>query len=116
MSQWDATSYEGKDTILTILRSEADRLFALAEPASAWDAPTACTGWTTRDVVGHLVDTTEGYFAAFDAANGQAGGGDAYGLPGMKARVNENASAFRGLKQQEMLDRLRLDFTRMMGS
>jgi hypothetical protein len=41
MSEWDATSYAGKGTILRVLRSEADRMFALAEPASAWQAPTA---------------------------------------------------------------------------
>jgi uncharacterized protein (TIGR03083 family) len=115
MGEWDATSYAGKDTILTVLRGEADRLFALAEPASEWDAPTACTGWTTRDIIGHLVDTTEGYFAAFDAASGRAGSGDAYGLPGMKAKVDENAIAFRDVPQREMVDRLRSDFTKMMG-
>ena len=49
-------------------------MFALAEPPEAWDAPTACDGWTTRDIVGHIVDTTEGYFRAFDAARGDRRG------------------------------------------
>ncbi len=115
MSEWDATTYEGKDTILRVLRGEADRLFALAEPPAAWDAPTACAGWTARDVVGHLVDTTEGYFAAFDAARGRGDVGEAYGLPGMMTKVNENATAFRDVPQREMMDRLRSDFAKMMG-
>lgn len=115
MSEWDATSYEGKDTILRVVRAEAGRLFTMAEQADAWQAPTACDGWTTRDVVGHLVDTTEGYFAAFDAARARAETGGAYGLPGMKARVDEQATAFRDVPQQEMMARLRTDFERMMG-
>ncbi len=115
MGEWDATSYEGKGTILRVVRAEADRMFALAEPPDAWEAPTACTGWTTRDVVGHLVDTTEGYFAAFDAARGLSQAEAAYGLPGMKARVDEKATGFRDLSQQEMTSRLRADFQKMTG-
>ena len=37
-------------------------MFAMIEDPATWEAPTACEGWTTRDVVGHIVDTTEGYF------------------------------------------------------
>lgn len=115
MGEWDATSYEGKDTILRVLSTEADRLFTLAEPAQAWPAPTACTGWAARDVVGHLVDTTEAYFVSFDAARGAGEAPAAYGLTGMKARVDEQATAFRNVGQQELMGRLRADFAKMMG-
>jgi uncharacterized protein (TIGR03083 family) len=114
MSEWDATSFQGKETILRVVREEANRLFALAEPTEAWKAPTACVGWTTADVVGHIVDTTEGYFAAFDAARGAGQASDPYGLPGMGARVNEQAAAFRNIPQAELMERLRTDFERMM--
>jgi len=53
MSEWNAMTYAGKDTILRVVRNEATRLFALAERPDAWDAPTACPGWSTRDVVAH---------------------------------------------------------------
>src|SRR3954452_9133216 len=115
MSEWNARTYEGKDTILRVVRQEAQRLFALAEEPGAWERPTACAGWTTRDVVGHIVDTTEGYFAAFDAARG---GGEApapFGLPAMHERVNEMAIGFRRVPQAEMMQRLRDDFAKMMG-
>src|SRR3954447_22291898 len=101
MSEWDATSYEGKETILRVVREEAERFFALAEPEEAWDAPTACPGWAVKDVVGHLVDTTEGYFAAFDAARGAGEASDAYGLTGMGARVNDQATSFWDVPQKE---------------
>jgi uncharacterized protein (TIGR03083 family) len=114
MDEWDATSYEGKPTILRVVRDEANRLFELAESDGAWKASTACPGWTTADVVGHIVDTTEGYFAAFDAARGGVEPAQPYGLSGMGARVNAQATAFRDLPQQEMMDRLRSDFDRMM--
>ncbi len=68
MSEWNAMTYEGKDTILRVVRREADQMFTLAEQPGAWDAPTACESWKVKDVIGHVVDTTEGYFQAFDTA------------------------------------------------
>ena len=73
MSEWNAMTYEGKDTILRVVRHEAEQFFALAEDPEAWERQTACDNWTTRDAVAHIVDTTEGYFRAFDAARGGAG-------------------------------------------
>lgn len=72
MNAWDATTYEGKATILRVVREEAARLISLAGRPGAWEAPTACERWAVRDVVGHLVDTTEGYFGAFEAARAGA--------------------------------------------
>lgn len=115
MSEWNAMTYEGKDTILRVVKQEAERLFALAEEPGAWERPTACTGWATRDVVGHIVDTTEGYFAAFDAARGKGDAPAPHGLPAMHERVNEMAIAFRRVPQAEMMERLRDDFGKMMG-
>lgn len=115
MGEWDASTYEGKDTILRVVRREAGQLTAMAEQPGAWEAPTACEGWTTRDVVGHIVDTTEGYFAGFDSARGGAPVSDAAGLPAMHEGANEGAIRFRDLSQAEMIGRLRTDFDTMMG-
>jgi uncharacterized protein (TIGR03083 family) len=114
MSGWNAMSYDGKDNLLRVVRDQADLLFEMAEDPDAWQAPTACVGWTVRDVVGHLVDTTEAYFVSFDAARGKGQAADALGLRIMAQRVNERATAFRGLTQQEMMERLRTDFSKMM--
>lgn len=114
MSGWNAMSYDGKDNLLRVVRQQADSMFAMAEVPEAWEAPTACAGWTVRDVVGHLVDTTEAYFVAFDAAHGKGQAADTLGLRIMAQRVNERATAFRGLSQQEMMERLRVDFSKMM--
>ena len=114
MNAWNAMTYEGKDTILRVVREEAERMFAMAERPGAWEAPTACENWQVRDVIGHIVDTTEGYFKAFETARA---GGDAqpYGLFGMHERAGEQGKAFRSLPQTEMMGRIRKDLDTMMG-
>jgi uncharacterized protein (TIGR03083 family) len=113
MSEWNAMTYEGKNTILRVVRTEAERLFALAERPEGWDAPTACERWSTRDVVAHIVDTTEGYFRAFAAARGTGEVPAPHGLAVMSRKVDEGASALRGVPQTELMERLRNDFHKM---
>jgi uncharacterized protein (TIGR03083 family) len=113
MSEWNAMTFEGKDTILRVVRENADSMFALIEDPATWEAPTACEGWTTRDVVGHIVDTTEGYFRAFDAARGQGEVPPPHGLTVMAELANDGATAFRSLSQDEMVQRLHDDFDQM---
>jgi uncharacterized protein (TIGR03083 family) len=113
MSEWNAMTYEGKDTILRVVRNEAEQMFAMAERPELWDAPTACEGWSTRDVVAHIVDTTEGYFKAFEAAGGAGEVPAPHGLAVMGQKVNEAATSFRGVPQDELMERLRNDFNRM---
>jgi len=113
MGEWNAMTYEGKDTILRVVRREAEQMFALAESPEAWDAPTACEGWSTRDIVAHIVDTTEGYFRGFDAARGGSDVPPPHGLPLMHEKANEGATALRGVPQAELMERLRTDFAKM---
>jgi uncharacterized protein (TIGR03083 family) len=114
MSEWDVTSYDAKDTLLRTVRREADGFFALAERPDAWEARTACAEWQVRDAVGHIVDTTESYFVAFDTARSGREAEPAYGLPGMAKRVNTQAQSFRSVPQAELIERLRTDFAKMM--
>ena len=114
MGTWDAMSYEGKDTILRVVREEAERFIELASRPGAWQAPTACEDWAVRDVVGHLVDTIEGYFDSFETARA---GRDAtpHPLTGMHERAGQQATRFREASQEEMLSRLRNDLDKLMG-
>jgi uncharacterized protein (TIGR03083 family) len=113
VSEWNAMTYDGKDTILRVVRHEADRFFAMAERPETWDAATACDRWSTRDIVGHIVDTTEGNFRAFDAARGGGEVPPPDGLAAMSRLADEGATAFRGVPQRELLDRLKTDFAKM---
>ena len=113
--EWNAMTYAGKPTILRVVRDEANRMFTLAERPGAWEAPTACESWKVKDVIGHLVDTTEGYFQAFDLARNGVEAPAAYGLAGMHQRAGETAQAFGELSQAQMLTRARADLDKMMG-
>jgi uncharacterized protein (TIGR03083 family) len=113
MSGWNAMTYEGRDTMLRVMRQEAEGFFELASSKQAWDQRTACANWQVRDVVGHLVDTTESYFVAFDAARAMAGVDPAYGLPGMASRADAQARALRSVPQAELLARAQTDFAKM---
>jgi len=115
MSEWNAMTFEGKDTILRVVREQADAMFGLIEDPATWEQPTACEGWTTRDVVGHIVDTTEGYFRAFEAARGERDDAPPHGLTVMAELANEGATSFRSLSQEEMVQRLHEDFEKMQG-
>jgi uncharacterized protein (TIGR03083 family) len=114
MGTWNAMTADGKDTILRVVRKEAQQFFELVDSEEAWQARTGAGHWQVRDLVGHLVDTTEAYFAAFDAARNHKAVDPAYGLPGMAARCNEMAQAFRSAPRQELVERARTDFDKMM--
>jgi uncharacterized protein (TIGR03083 family) len=115
MSEWNAMTYEGKDTIIRVVRREADQMFALAEQPGAWDAPTACENWKVKDVIGHIVDTTEGYFAAFDTARSGGEAPSPHGLLVMHELAGNSARRFDDLSQAELMARARADLDKMMG-
>ena len=114
MSAWNAMSFEAKDTILRVVRQEAEQFFAMVDRDDVWEAPTGAGHWQVRDVVGHIVDTTEAYFVAFDAARSHSDVDPAYGLPGMAARVDSRAQSFRDEPRAALVERLRGDFDKMM--
>jgi uncharacterized protein (TIGR03083 family) len=114
MSGWNAMTYEGKDAILRVVRDEAEQFLGMVDSDEVWEAPTGAGSWQVRDVVAHIVDTTEAYFLAFDAARGGADVESGYGLPGMAARVDQRATALRGVPRAELVDRLRTDLSKMM--
>jgi uncharacterized protein (TIGR03083 family) len=116
MSTWNAMTFEAKDTILRVVRHEAEQFFAMADREDAWEAPTGAGHWQVRDVVGHLVDTTESYFVAFDAARSHGDVDPAYGQPGMAARADQQAQSFRDQPRGALMERLRGDFDTMMAT
>jgi uncharacterized protein (TIGR03083 family) len=113
VSGWNAMTYDGRDTMLRVVGEQAEGFFELAGSQQAWQEPTACTNWQVRDLVGHLVDTTESYFVAFDAARGKGDVDPAYGLPGMALRADAQARAWRSVPQHELLERAHSDFAKM---
>jgi mycothiol maleylpyruvate isomerase-like protein len=114
MSEWEFLDYASKDNLLRTVREQSDQMLVLASSADTWQAPTAAGHWEVRDVVGHLVDTTEGYFVAFDAARTGTAVPDPLGVRTMNEHVDRGARAFRDASQHELLVRLEKDRQEML--
>jgi uncharacterized protein (TIGR03083 family) len=114
MMSWSFMDAASRETIDRVWRREADGMFALASDPGRWEAPTGAGHWQVRDVIGHLVDTTEAYFRSFDAARGRAEPWAALGVRDMAKYVDEGAREFRSTPQDELLARLRDDLDRML--
>src|SRR2546428_12088477 len=99
-------SAEGKDTVMTVMRRDREKFTRMVSDPKNWNVETRCTGWQTRDLVGHMIDVMEGYFKHWDAA--VAGkDGTALGLPVMGANLHAPAPAVPQLSRQEGIHRLK---------
>jgi uncharacterized protein (TIGR03083 family) len=111
---WNFQDPASKERVLSVLQGEMDAMFELIADPARWEAPTACENWEARDVVGHLVDTTEGYLPAFAGARTNASAEEPLGLRGMAELVDKGAKSLRKVSRDELIDRLRDDSQRMM--
>lgn len=112
--QWDATNFAAKENLLRVVREEAEGFFALAEVPENWHSPTSSGHWQVRDLVAHILDTTEGYLERFETTRG---GGTAEGiapLTEMSTTADVRARALRSVPREELLTRLRDAFERAM--
>jgi uncharacterized protein (TIGR03083 family) len=114
MSEWEFSDFASKENLLRTVREQSDQMLALAAAPGAWEAPTAAGHWQVRDVIGHLVDTTEGYFEGIDTARSGGTAPDPLGVRGMDEHVDEGALALRGVPQDELLARLEKDRAEML--
>ena len=114
MSEWEFSDFASKDNLLRTVREQSDQMLALASAPGAWEAPTAAGHWQVRDIIGHLVDTTEGYFDGIDIARSGGTAPDPLGVRGMDKHVDQGALAFRGTPQDELLARLEKDRAEML--
>ena len=112
--QWDAMNPAGKGNLLRTVKQEAERFFALAEVPENWQSPTASGHWQVRDIVGHLVDTTEGYLERFDLTRNGHTAEPLAPLTDMARTADQRALAFRTLDRTDVLGRLRNAFGQAM--
>jgi uncharacterized protein (TIGR03083 family) len=109
----NSMDYSGKDVVLDVVRNEAANFFSIVDDPQNWEVQTRCTEWEVRDIVGHMIDVTEGYLSRWEVAR-QAGTANALGLLAMGELLNENAQAFRSLPREEAIARLKGDYQRMI--
>ena len=104
---------EGKQVVLDTLKRDRRKFFDLVEEPKNWNVQTRCTEWEVRDLVGHMIDVTEGYLERWEAAKAQQDQA-ALGLQVMGEKLNDHALEFRRLSREEALSRLREDAETMM--
>lgn len=105
--------YSGKDTVLDVVRKESADFFSLVDDPNNWNVQTRCTEWEVRDMVGHLIDVTEGYLTRWESARKNEPR-DTVPLTSMSHELNEHAQAFRSLPREEAIARLKEDYNKMM--
>lgn len=109
----NSMDYSGKDTVLDVIRQESSDFFSLVDDPKNWNVQTRCTEWEVRDLVGHMLDVTEGYLTRWEKArNGEPA--DTVGLHMMSTELNTHAQAFRSLPREDAIERLKGDYAKMM--
>jgi uncharacterized protein (TIGR03083 family) len=105
--------YSGKDTVLDVIRKESADFFELVDDPKNWNLQTRCTEWEVRDLVGHMIDVTEGYLTRWEKARRNEPA-DTASLLVMGESLNEHAQAFRSLPRTEAINQLKADYDKMM--
>ena len=113
MTAVNSMDYSGKDTVLDVIRTESMEFFKIVDDPKNWNVQTRCTEWEVRDMVGHMIDVTEGYLSRWDSARKQEPR-DTVSLLMMSHDLNEHAQALRSLPREEAINRLKADYGKMM--
>ena len=102
-----------KDTVLDVARTERAKFYSIIDDPDNWYVQTRCSEWEVRDMVGHMIDVTEGYLSRWDMASKNEPA-DALGLQVMSEKLNEHAQEFRSLPREVAISRLKTDSDTMM--
>ncbi len=109
----NSMDYSGKDTVLDVVRTESARFFKIVDDPKNWNVQTRCTEWEVRDMVGHMLDVTEGYLRRWEKAR-KGEPIDTAGLLVMADSLNKGAQSFRSLPREVAINRLKADYNEMM--
>jgi len=109
----NSMDYSGKDTVLDVIQTESGKFFAIVDDPENWNVQTRCTDWEVRDMVGHMLDVTEGYLTRWEKAE-KGEPANTAGLLVMADSLNKGAQYFRKLPREEAITRLKGDYRRMM--
>src|SRR5947208_16739520 len=98
--------YNSKDTVLDVVRTERANFYNIIDNPDNWYVQTRCSEWEVRDMVGHMIDVTEGYLTDWDMAR-KGETGHALGLEIMSDRLHEHAEPLCSLPREELTSRPR---------
>jgi uncharacterized protein (TIGR03083 family) len=108
-------AYESKADLMRVVRKDRQTFYDIVDVPSNWEVDTRCEGWQVRDLVGHMIDVTEGYLKGWDYARKGEEAPAPIGLPAMGKLLNEHALAFRSLSREEAINRLKTQSDQMLG-
>lgn len=106
--------YSSKDMVLDVVRAERAKFYEVIDNPDNWLVDTRCEGWQVRDLVGHMIDVTEGYLARWDIASEGEQAPDPLGWLVMASELNNGALSHRNLSREEAIDRLKSASDRLM--
>jgi uncharacterized protein (TIGR03083 family) len=99
--------YSSKDLVLDVVRTERAKFYEVIDNPDNWYVDTRCEGWQVRDLVGHMIDVTEGYLSRWDIADKGEEAPEALGWVVMSTELNKGALAFRELSREDAIARLK---------
>ena len=107
-------AYSSKDVVLDVVRTERGKFYDVVDNQDNWLVETRCEGWQVRDLVGHMIDVSEGYLARWDLARRGEEAPAALGWLVMADELNKGALAFRRLPRDEAIARLKAASDKLM--
>lgn len=105
--------FSAKDTVLDVVHTERAKFYSIIDDPRHWEAPTRSGHWEVRDLVGHMIDVTEGYLSRWDMAR-RGDPASALGLLVMAQELDRVALTFRNLPREEAIARLKASSDRLM--
>ena len=105
--------YSAKDTVLDVVRTERAKFYSVIDVPQNWESPTRSGHWEVRDLVGHMIDVTEGYLTRWDMAR-RGDPATPLGLLVMASELDRVALTFRNLPRDEAIPRLKASSDRLM--
>ncbi len=109
----NSMDFSGKAVVLDVIRTERAKFYAIIDDPQNWEKATLSGHWQVRDLVGHMIDVTEGYLNRWDMARrGQEV--QAIGLPIMAQELDRVALTYRSLPRAEAISRLKTASDKML--
>ncbi len=103
-----------KETVLDVVRVERAKFYNVIDDPANWNVQTRCTEWEVRDMVGHMIDVTEGYLRGWDRAQKGEPPVTPIGTRVMADTLNQHAQELRSLSREEAIARLKADSDKML--
>lgn len=106
--------YSAKDLVLDVVRTERGKFYQIIDVPQNWESPTRSGHWQVRDLVGHMIDVTEGYLTRWDMARRGDNTATGVGLVVMAQELDRVALTFRNLPREEAISRLKTASDKLM--